>query len=262
LDDGFNPVAGEGIRVVLTGGGLTAGNGIPGGTFYTNGFGAVMLDIIKKEEGEVTAEINMVNDKSVTAVETVEFVPNIGTFRIQSVKNLNHVFSTIGEPTIAWPGATFIITVEGGSQSRDNLWKVIKSNAEVRVDGDPNGDGVVTIKNNMREDCIIQCTDPLTKETVEYRFNVRTLIANTTEYLTPGTAYERYRENILRPDECESVFKQWGNLLVYAGWKLDDLYWTRKMGAFTSTAYDFKIGIAKDLSNVLTWKPVVFRIGS
>jgi len=261
-DGGFNPVAGEPIRVLLTGGGLTAGNELPGGTFFTNGHGTVVLDIIKKQEGEVTAQIVLVRDMSITAVETVEFIQDGGEFKIRAVINRNRAFSTIGEPTIAWNGATFEISVQGGSESRDNIWRVIKSAAEVSVDGNANGDGVVTIKNNTREDCIIQCTDPKTKQTLEYRFNIRTLVAGTTQYLTPGTAFENYRDNLLRPDECENLFKQWGNLLNYAKWNIDDLYWTRSLGALSGTAYDFKIGLAKELPNFLTKKPAVYRIGS
>lgn len=260
LDDQYLPARGVELLFKVDGSAQIAGTIGNIHREFTDGNGVAHLKLTDKVAETVTVSVSVIADPDSKLETTVDFIEAFGPLKISEVVNTNHTFYNVGEPTFAWPGASFMIRVEGGSGLVN--WKVTQSSAEVTIDSSPTGDAVVVIRNKPRQICELTGVDEVTKEKVTYSFYIQNFVASDTKKMTINSARSTYGDNLLSPNECRQLFDQWGNLGQYAVWNVSDKYWTNKVDLFSAKAFDFKKGVLSDESTVFfPSNYVVYRLG-
>ncbi len=240
LDDDYYPARGIDILVRVSGNAVIKQTNQAVYHGFTDVTGSLLVSLINKTAEDVTVTVEVAGEASTRIELPVTFIENNGALAITSVKNINHTFKQVGEPTIAWAGASFIIQTSGGSG--EISWKVTQSSAEVAVDSSPDGSGVVTLRGRPRQICEIEATDLITEEKVKYNFQILSFISVDKKLENIYYAESNYGNNMLRIDECNTLFSQWGNLSKYIGWDLKQDYWTNDIGVFNTTLYNFSNG--------------------
>jgi len=248
MDDDYYPARGIDILVKVNGHAVIKQTGRPTYHGFTDLNGILRIGVVNESAEEVTAAIEVFNNSSTRQEAEIEFIENQGPLKISEVVNVNQTFKQVGEPTSAWPGAEFLIKVTGGSG--DINWKVTQSSGEVSVDGTPDGNGVVTIRNRPRQVCQIEGTDNITKEKVTYNFQILNFVNIDKRARSISSASSEYGSNLLRIDECRTLYNQWGNLNRYAVWDTSKYYWTNDKGLTWTTAFNFADGNDKWIGNL------------
>lgn len=207
---------------------------------YTDANGLLRISLTNTVEEEVTLTIEVFNEPATRQEFSSNFIADNGKLQISEVINVNHTFLNAGEPSCAWPGAEFLIKVKGGSGQMN--WKAIQSSGEISADSTADGDGRVVIRNRPRQVCQIEGEDLITGEKVTYNFQIIAFVSTDNIKRTSDSNQGLFGDNRLRIDECDSLFKQWGNLGAYAAWKVTEDYWTSDKGFLQTTCYNFAKG--------------------
>ncbi|MEG0278803.1 MAG: hypothetical protein RR510_06800 [Morganella sp. (in: enterobacteria)] len=247
-DDDFYPARGIDILCRVDGKAKIkqAGSSIYHG--YTDVNGLLRISLINTVEEEVTLTIEVFNVPATRQKFSSNFTANSGKLQISEVVNVNHTFRTAGEPSIAWPGAEFLIKVKGGSGEMN--WKVTQSSGEISADSTADGDGRVVIRSRPRQVCQIEGEDLITREKITYNFQITAFVTTDNIKRTSDSNQGLFGNNRLRIDECDSLFNQWGNLGAYAVWNIRDDYWTNDKGIFKTTCYNFAKGTKPQRNNI------------
>lgn len=261
-DTDFYPSAGIDILFKTTGNAIFRQNQQSSYHAFTDVYGRIRASLIdlKQETVIVSAELNTGEENNIQARIDFNFIRNQGDFRITHARNISHSFRIGSEPTIAWEGAYFFIDTEGGSGEVE--WTVTQSSAEIELSQpDDNKEYCkVTILNRPRQICELQGKDIITKEIVNYRFQILTFVDQDYRTLNIDSSKNKYGRNLLRIDQCASLYDQWGNLRRYPEWNTDRYFWTNDIGFFSTTAINFNNGQTTWLSNS-SKTYTVFKLG-
>lgn len=261
MDDDYYPVRSQDILMTLSGNALFKRNGQAYDHSFTDPYGVSRISIINKvpEEVEFTAQVS--GEKSTKQVIPIDFIINTNTLKISQVVNANKKFNLTGQPTTAWSGAFFYIETTGGSGSVD--WKVIQSFAEVTIQSDSLGRGLVIINARPRQICLIEGTDRVTKEKVTYNFQITNFVNTEVTRRGISETLSIYGYNILSIGEYNTLFNQWGNLRKYDPWAriVRSHHWTNDNGFWSTTCFNIYDGTKEDFMNIEP-KNVTYRVGS
>lgn len=257
LDDDFYPARGIDILVRVDGSALIPqSGGFQAYHGFTDAVGKLRVAIADDTDEKVTATIEAFGYPETRQEKTLNFIEDRGAFAITEAINANQSFLTVGEPSTAWPGASFIIKVQGGSGNV--AWRVAQSSAEVTIEGSPDGNGIVTIRTRPRQICLIEGVDTLTKESVTYSFHITLFVDLDNNLRIASQAHSLYGGNLLRYDECRSIYNQWGNMTSYVPW--EPSYWAIESDLFSNALFNFDAGNHLMVSS--SWKVrTVYKIG-
>ncbi|WP_067708147.1 hypothetical protein [Erwinia sp. ErVv1] len=261
MDDDYYPARSIDILVRVSGNALLKRNGQMVDHYYTDPYGLVRFSVINKVAEQVNVTSEVFREESTQQVLPINFIANSNVLKISQVANANRLFRLTGEPTTAWPGASFRIDTTGGSGNVE--WNVIQSSAEVTIESDSKGSGIVTIHNRPRQICLIEGTDRVTKEKVSYNFQITNFVNIDATRRTIYQTESIYGNNILSPGAYKTLFTQWGSLRAYAPWNTISRsnYWTNDTGVFSTTYFNIANGTQEweVNGNVLN---VAYRVGS
>ncbi len=237
-------------------------NGTNNGIYLatTDAYGTSSITIRNRTAEEVTVSAIVREDPNASESVFITFGDSLAKFKITDAYNINTTFLNAGEPNIAWPGAEFSIRTKGGSGRV--RWEVSGSPAEVTVDSNPTGEGIVRIRNKPRQVCVITATDLETKETDEFRMNITEFVRTDLQKVTLNSALNSHRDALLTPGEYKKLFRQWGNMARYSVWKTDSDYWTNDYWLTGARVVELKNGTEHDVSTILYPKNYyAYRIG-
>lgn len=178
---------------------------------------------------------------------SVTFTDATDDFKISSVVNSNHTFSQ-NEPSIAWPGAAFLIQTTGGSG--EIKWEAISSSAELSIEGTMTGDCSVTILAKPRQICTVQGTDLVTNDTVSWSFFIDTFAYSDFTKHHLENAISNHGDYILSPSEYQRLHHEWGGMEAYPIWDVSDVYWTSDYDLSSAVVCDLATGTLDTTSHL------------
>ncbi|MFU9137857.1 hypothetical protein [Erwinia tasmaniensis] len=261
MDDDYYSARNVDILVRVSGNALLKRNGQMVDHYYTDPAGLVRFSVINKVAEQVNVTSEVFREESTQQVLPVNFIANSNVMKISQVVNTNRLFRLTGEPTTAWPGASFRIDTTGGSGNVE--WNVVQSSAEVTIESDSQGSGIVTIHNRPRQICLIEGTDRVTKEKVAYNFQITSFVNMDATRRSIYQTESIYGSNILSPGAYKTLLNQWGNLRAYAPWNriTRARFWTNDTGLITTTSFNITDGTQEWEVNA-TVLNVAYRVGS
>lgn len=195
-------------------------------------------------------------DSASNASQEMSFRPATESFAITSARNINHTF-LLGEPTIAWSSAEFLIMTAGGG-GKGIKWTIENNAPEVTVQSQDNETGVLTFRGYPRSAITIIATDILTNETDTYSFTIRHFINTSAGEKNLGTAISSHGLYLLSPTVYSSMYKQWGDFTRYPIWSSINVkkqnFWTSEYGLINATVFNISKGTLSEEARLLNKK--------
>lgn len=261
IDNDAYPARGINILFRVTGKGASIlQSNQPFYNAFTDVNGVIEIDVVDTEEEQIEVSATVQSERENIVYKNMNFIKDSGPLRVTEVINENQSFRSFNEPTSAWSGAVFLIKTDGGSGERIE-WRVNQSSAEVSVESIPGNIARVAIKSRPRQICEIEGKDSVTKEVIKYRFQIIFFVEKDYYTLTASGCRKTYGNNVLRADECKTLYSEWGNLSRYAGWRIDRYYWVNEFGSYKSNSCRLNDCQFKLLSNS-TRLYTVYKLGS
>lgn len=206
----------------------------------TDGTGHSLAMIANSIAEKVSVTVECKGNSAISAESFVTFIEATDNLQIKSVVNSNHTFSQ-NQPSIAWPGASFLIETRGGSGMVN--WEAVSSSAELAVNGTTTGDCSVTILAKPRQICTVRGTDLITNDTVEWNFFIDTFVTSDFQKYHLSDAILNHGNYLLTPAEYGRLHHEWGDMGAYSIWDVTDVYWTSDYDETNAVVCDLSTGI-------------------
>lgn len=208
----------------------------------TRGIAEVHVTDTVSEKVNITCTV--LSDSASTASQEMSFRPATESFSITSARNINHTF-LLGEPSIAWASAEFLIMTEGGS-GKGIKWTIENNAPEVTVASQDTTTGVATFRGYPRSAITIIATDTLTNESDTYSFTIRHFINMSVGEVSLKSAIKSHGSYLLSPTVYSSMYKQWGDFTRYPIWSSiknkKQNFWTNEYGLISATVFNISKG--------------------
>lgn len=263
--ESLDPAIGLEVVLRVDGNALIVESNGPQYKTVTDGNGKAHINITNDESGPVIVTAFVFSDPNQNASTSINFTEVSSGFRIKEAINKNHSMAQ-GHPSIAWKGASFIISTEGGSGNI--TWEVKGAIQEIIVEGnDLDRSAGVTIMEKPNQPCVIIATDTLSNESSEYVFSISDFIQPmTTKKVTLGDAIKAHGSSILSPFDYRDLFTEWGDMSAYSteNWKADLEYWSSEYHSLgKATVANLEFGTLRETDHIgFIYKYYAFKIGA